>query len=39
MVGLMDIVLIALLGFTAISTVVQIGFLVYLFKDNKRKAE
>jgi len=35
----MDIALIAMLGFTAISTVVQVGFLIYLFKHNKRKAE
>jgi len=39
MVGLMDILLMAILGFTAISTVVQVGFLVYLFKGNKDKAE
>ena len=36
MVGLADIVLIALLTFTAISTVVQVGFLIYLFKSNDK---
>ena len=39
MVGLMDITLIALLGFTALSTIVQVGFLIYLFKSDKDKTE
>jgi hypothetical protein len=40
MVGLMNVAVIALLVFTAASTIVQIGLLVYLIKNrNKAKAE
>ena len=37
MVGLMNVALVVLMVFTAISTVVQVGLLVYLIKNRNKK--
>lgn len=40
MVGLMNVAVVILMGFTVVSTVIQVGLLVYLFKSkNDKKTE
>jgi len=39
MVGLMEILTMALIVFSCTSAIVQVGFLIYLFKGNKDKTE